>query len=139
APGNIAITASHSHSAPVNFFDNDFYNKHMSSGKGLELDFLHFAAERISAGIQQAFDTRRAAKIATGKKDIYGYNRNRSLAAYLANENVTLAEANPEAEFQAVDPALHKVRTDVLDEDGAFNTPAASYSCSIHRTSLTSR
>jgi len=138
APGNIAITASHSHSAPVNFFDNDFYNKHMSSGKGLELDFLHFAAERISAGIQQAFATRRPAKIATGKKDIYGYNRNRSLAAYLANENVTLAEANPEAKFQAVDPALHMVRIDVQDEDGAFKPLAAFSSFSIHATALTS-
>ena len=28
-PGDIAITASHSHSAPANIFENDFYNKHM--------------------------------------------------------------------------------------------------------------
>lgn len=137
APGNIAITASHSHSAPANFFDNDFYNKHMSSGKWLEADFLAFAAERISAGIKQAHQERRPAKIATGKQDLYGYQRNRSLTAYLANEGVAVTATTPDAHFKAVDPALHMVRIDVQDDDGAFKPLAALSSFSIHATALT--
>ena len=79
-PGDIAITASHSHSAPANFFENDFYNKHMTSGQWLEVNFLEFTAQRIAEGILEAYGSRRAAKVATGRKDIYGYNRNRSLS-----------------------------------------------------------
>ena len=45
-PGDIAITASHSHSAPANIFDNDFYNKHMSSGEWLETSHLEFLTGR---------------------------------------------------------------------------------------------
>src|SRR5699024_6288063 len=136
APGNIAITASHSHSAPVNFFDNDFYNKHMSSGKWLEEKFLAFTVERISAGIKQAYRERRPAKIATGKQDIYGFQRNRSLTAYLANEGVEL-ERTDDAHFTAVDPSLHMVRIDVQDDNCTFKPLAAFSSFSIHATALT--
>ena len=86
---DIVITASHSHSAPVNHFENDFYNKHMSSGQGLEEEFLNFASQRIADGILKAYEDRRPALVATGRKDIYGYNRNRALDAYILNENIS--------------------------------------------------
>ena len=136
-PGDIAITASHSHSAPVNFFDNDFYNKHMSSGQWLEPDFLEFAASRISAGIIQAYESRRPAKIATGKKDIYGYNRNRSLDSYVLNNDVHGVDPeNPQAKFEAVNPSLYMVRVDVRDDDGKYKPLGAFSSFSVHATAL---
>ncbi|QQD23426.1 alkaline ceramidase [Venatoribacter cucullus] len=137
-PADIAITASHSHSAPVNFFDNDFYNKHMSSGQWLEPEFLEFATARISAGIIDAFNSRRPAKIATGKKDIYGYNRNRSLDSWALNHNVGEVDLDDsQQKFRAVNPSLYMVRVDVKDDDGAFKPLAAFSSFSVHATALT--
>ena len=137
-PADIAITASHSHSAPVNFFENDFYNKHMSSGQWLEPEFLEFATARISAGIIEAYQNRRPAKIATGKKDIYGYNRNRSLDSYALNHNVRdIDPHDPREKMMAVNPSLYMVRVDVQDNDGQFKPLAAFSSFSVHATALT--
>ena len=137
-PGDIAITASHSHSAPANFFENDFYNKHMTSGQWLEVSFLEFAAQRITRGILEAYENRRPARIATGRKDIYGYNRNRSLDSYVLNENVRdIRLDDPEAVFKAVNPALYMVRIDVQDNSGHYKPLAAFSSFSVHATALT--
>jgi neutral ceramidase len=136
-PGDIAITASHSHSAPANFFANDFYNKHMSSGSGLEPCFLAFAVQRIAMGILEAYESRRPARVATGRKDIYGYNRNRSLDSYVLNENIDMDLDDPKAVFQAVNPALHMVRVDVQDDLGHYKPLAAFSSFSVHATALT--
>ncbi len=137
-PGDIAITASHSHSAPANFFENDFYNKHATSGEWLEADFLEFVTGRIAEGIMEAYGSRRAAKVATGRKDIYGYNRNRSLSSYVLNENVKdIRPDDPEAVFKAVNPALYMVRVDVRDDEGRYKPLAAYSSFSAHATALT--
>ncbi len=137
-PADIAITATHSHSAPDNFFDNDFYNKHMSSGSGLEPQFLEFVVQRVAEGILEAYENRRPARVATGRKDIYGYNRNRSLSAYVLNENVKDMDwDDPEAVFRAVNPALHMVRVDVRDDQGHYKPLAAFSSFSVHATAIT--
>jgi neutral ceramidase len=137
-PGDIAITATHSHSAPVNFFDNDFYNKHTSSGAGLEPRFLEFVLQRVAEGIVAAYESRRPARVATGRKDIYGYNRNRSLSAYILNENVKDMNWNdPEAVFRAVNPAFYMVRVDVRDDQGQYKPLAAFSSFSVHATAIT--
>ena len=139
---DIVITASHSHSAAVNHFNNDFYNKHMSAESGLDLTYLNFLSKQISAGIITAYQQRRAAKIATGKKDIYGYNRNRSLAAYLknsdlSNEQKSLTTADPNAVFSAVNPSLYMLRIDVLDEEVNQYKPLAAFSSfSVHATAI---
>jgi neutral ceramidase len=136
-PGDITITGSHSHSAPANFFENDFYNKHMTSGQWLEVNFLEFVTQRIGQGILEAYESRRAAKIATGRKDIYGYNRNRSLDSYVLNENIDIQMDDPEAVFKAVNPALYMVRVDVKDDNGHYKPLAAYSSFSAHATALT--
>lgn len=136
-PKDIVITASHSHSAPVNFYDNDFYNKHMSSGQWLEQDFLAFVTERISDGIVRAQRQQRPARIATGKRDIYGFNRNRSLDSYVLNENAgDIDLEDPQAKFRAVNPSLYMVRVDVADDQGRFMPLAAFSSFSVHATAL---
>lgn len=134
---DIVITASHSHSAPVNHFENDFYNKHMSSGQGLEEDFLNFASQRIADGILKAYEDRRPALVATGRKDIYGYNRNRALDAYILNENISeFSLEDPEAKFKAINPAMFMIRIDVQDDQGNYKPLAAFSSFSVHATAL---
>jgi len=137
-PGDIAITASHSHSAPANFFENDFYNKHMSSGKGLDEEFLAFTVQQISTGIVKAYQQQRPAKVATGKKDIYGFNRNRSLAAYKRNTNINPDDfLDEDAIFKAVNPTLYMIRIDVKSDNGKFLPLAAFSSFSVHATAIT--
>lgn len=134
---DIVITASHSHSAPVNHFENDFYNKHMSSGQGLEEEFLNFASQRIADGILKAYEDRRPALIATGRKDIYGYNRNRALDAYILNENISeFSLEDPEAKFKAINPAMFMIRIDAQDDQGNYKPLAAFSSFSVHATAL---
>ena len=138
-PGDIAITASHSHSAPANFFENDFYNKHMTNGKWLEVSFLEFSTKRIAQGILKAYENRREARIATGRKDIYGYNRNRAISSYVLNENAgEIRPDDPDAVFKAVNPALYMVRIDVKDDSGNYKPLGAFSSFSAHATALTS-
>ena len=137
-PGDIAIMASHSHSAPANIFDNDFYNKHMTSGEWLETQFLEFLTGQIAHGILKAHGDRRPAKVATGCQDIYGYNRNRSLGAYVLNANVgEIDPKDPQAVFKAVNPALCMVRIDVADDRGRYLPTAAFSIFSVHATALT--
>jgi len=137
-PGDIAITASHSHSAPANIFNNDFYNKHMSSGKGLEEEFLKFSVKQISNGIIEAYNKRRPAKIATGSKNIYGYNRNRSISAYALNSNIDPININDlNSVFKAVNPTLTMIRIDVKDESNQYFPLAAFSSFSVHATAIT--
>jgi neutral ceramidase len=134
---DIVITASHSHSAPVNHFENDFYNKHMSSGQGLEEEFLNFASSRIANGILQAYENRRPALVATGRKDIYGYNRNRALDAYILNDNISeFSSDNSEDKFKAVNPAMYMIRVDAQDDQGNYKPLAAFSSFSVHATAL---
>ena len=134
---DIVITASHSHSAPVNHFENDFYNKHMSNGQGLEEEFLNFASQRIADGIVKAYESRRPALIATGRKDIYGYSRNRALDAYILNDNISeFSLDDPEAKFKAINPAMFMIRIDAQDDQGSYKPLAAFSSFSVHATAL---
>lgn len=136
-PGDIAIMASHTHSGPANFFDNDFYNKHMSSGKWLDIDFLAFATQRIAEGILEASRNSRCAMLATGRRDIRGYNRNRSVEAYARNESAAdMDPDDPDAVFEAVNPSLYMVRVDARDDHGDFRPLAAFSSFSVHACAL---
>ncbi len=137
AAKDIVITGTHSHSSVASHFDNDFYNKHFSNEAGLDPEYLAFITERLAMGIKQAVQQRRPARVATGRKDIYGYNRNRMLAAYKLNpgkESIDLD--NPETKFQEVNPSLYMVRIDLLDDQGHYKPAGAFSSFSIHGTTL---
>lgn len=137
-PADIAMTASHSHSAPVNYFDNDFYNKHTSSGKWLEEQFLDLVVNQISAGIFDAYENRRPAKIATGSKEVFGITRNRALKAYIRNQNINGIDVDdPEAKMNAINPNLYMLRVDVKDNAGEYKPLAAFSGFSLHNTTLT--
>lgn len=136
-PEDITITGTHSHSAPANMFHNDFYNKHASSEQWLEQEYLAFVSEQISQGIIKAYETRRPAKIATGTKDIYGFNRNRSLEAYALNKNRKVDLDDEKAIFKHVNPTFYMLRVDVADDKGQYKPLAAFSGFSVHATSIT--
>ena len=136
-PENIAFTASHSHSSPVNFFDNDFYNKHTSSGQGLEDQYLQLIVQQISDGIIYAYEHRRPAKIATGEAEVFGLTRNRAMNPYARNKTVgDIDLKDPEAKFKAINPTLSMLRVDVKDADGKYKPLAAFSGFSMHNTTM---
>lgn len=136
-PSNITVTGTHSHSTPVNFFDNDFYNKHFSATAGLEREYLETTAKRLSEAVHTAYQSRREAKFATGKLSVYGINRNRALAAYARNHNVGKIDLkDPQAVFKNVNPDLNMLRIDAKADSGEFLPLAALASFSVHATTL---
>ena len=132
-PADIAVMGTHTHSSPANFHHNNFYNKHASSGAGLEQRFLDFVSTRIAQGVEEAWANRRPAKVAVGRKDIYGINRNRSLSSYQMNPG----QRQQKDIFQAVNPALYMIRVDALDDDSTWKPLGAFSSFSIHGTAMT--
>lgn len=133
----LAIMATHTHSSPGNIFASDFYNKHASNGKWLETRYFHFLSEQIAQGIISAYNTQRPARIATGKRDIYGYNRNRAIDSWLRNPDLHgLNPEDPELIYKAVNPSLFMVRIDARDKQGRYRPMGAFSSFSIHATTL---
>lgn len=136
-PSDIVITATHSHSGLANHMDNDFFNKHASPGQGFEEKYVEFLSARIADGILKAYQDRRPAMVAAGSKDIYGYNRNRSIDAYVRNPHAQgIDPEDPKSVFEAVNPALEMIRVDVQDDDGQFKPLAAFSSFSVHATTI---
>ena len=133
----LAILATHTHSSPGNIFASNFYNKHASNGKGLELTYFDFLSTQIADAIIGAYEQQRPAKIATGKKDIFGYNRNRAIRSYLRNPGMeNLDRKDPKLVTEAVNPSLYMLRVDGLDKDGNYKPMGAFSTFSIHATTL---
>jgi neutral ceramidase len=133
--GGIMMSGTHTHSGPGNLLGNNFYVMHAGNAGGLDLKFLDFVTGQIARAIIDAYNDRRPAKIATGGTEVYGFTRNRSITAYRANKNADPEKAKDIR--RAVNPAMHMVRVDCLDEKtGAYRPAAALTSFSIHGTSV---
>ena len=136
--GGIMMSATHTHSGPGNLSGSNFYLMNTANSGGLDLKFFDFVTGQIADAIIEAYDNRRPAKIATGSAEVYGFTRNRSISAYRANKN-----ADPEKAkdiHKAVNPRMHMVRVDCLDEkSGAYMPAGALTSFSIHGTTVPSQ
>jgi len=131
---NLLITATHTHSAPGNYFDSNFYNDHASNVPGFHPEYFEFLAQKIARAVIRAYQEKRPAKIASGKTQIWNLTRNRSLQAYLANQNIAY-EKQP-GSYEAVNPDLYLIRIDAMDDDGQYRPLAAVSSFSIHGTAV---
>lgn len=136
--GGIMMSGTHTHSGPGNLFGSNFYVMHASNKGGLDKKFFDFVSGQIARAIVDAYNNRRPAKIATGSAEVYGFTRNRSIAAYQANKNADPEKAKDKR--KAVNPEMHMVRIDCLDEkSGAYKPVGALTSFSIHGTSVPSK
>ncbi len=135
--GGIMLSGTHTHSGPGNLFGSNFYVKHASNEGGVDRRFFDFVCDRIARAIVDAYNDRRPARIATGSAEVYGFTRNRSIAAYQANRNADPGKAKDIR--KAVNPEMFMVRVDCLDESsGAYKPAGALTSFSIHGTSVPS-
>lgn len=130
----LLIAGTHTHSAPGNYFENNFYNDNASNASGFDPEYFDYLSRQISGAIIRAFKEKKPARIATGKTQIREMTRNRSIESYRANKNVS--RENPPDIYEAVNPDLYLIRVDVLDQDDQYRPLAALSSFSIHGTAV---
>ena len=130
----LCLAGTHTHSGPGNYFGSVFYNRFGSNLAGFNPKFFDFLAQRVANAVVLAYESRRPARIATGKLAVWGFTRNRSMEAYLANQN--LPKLASQDVHRAVNPWLWMVRVDGLSQGGAYEPLAALSSFSIHGTAV---
>jgi neutral ceramidase len=134
----IMLSATHTHSGPGHLSGSNFYLMNSANAGGLDMKFFDFVTGQIAAAIIDAYNSRRPARVATGSTELYGFTRNRSIAAYRANRNIDIGKVGDIRE--AVNPGMHMVRVDCLDaESGAYVPAGALTSFSIHGTTVPSQ
>lgn len=126
----IMMAGTHTHSGPGNYFESNFYNRFASNASGFDEEYFNFLCNQIATAIIQAYATRKPAIIVYGTKSLYGFTRNRSFVAYSANVN-----ASADNPLKAVNPTMHMLRVDILDE-GKPKPLAALSVFSIHGTTV---
>ncbi|MGN6609392.1 MAG: neutral/alkaline non-lysosomal ceramidase N-terminal domain-containing protein [Jatrophihabitans sp.] len=120
-PG-LFLGATHTHAGPGQFSGSEFYNHWASNRPGFDPAWTDFLVDRISGAVIEAVRTRRPARLAFGTTDVWGFTRNRSLPAFVRNDNVADKRTEAQRKYTAVNPALHLVRVDEAEGGplGAF-------------------
>lgn len=134
--GGVFIGATHTHAGPGQFLGTDFYNRFASNRSGFDPAFTQFLVEAISDAVLRAVATRRPARLAVGRREVWGLTRNRSHGPHVCNETVADKRTQPQRKFVAVNPALELIRVDTIDDDGSTTPLAATVVFSIHGTGI---
>ncbi|MFI5958329.1 neutral/alkaline non-lysosomal ceramidase N-terminal domain-containing protein [Cryptosporangium sp. NPDC051539] len=108
------VGATHTHGAPGQFLGTDLYNGFASNRPGFDPVWTRFLIQQLSAGVRQAVETRRPARLALGETEVWGLTRNRSLPAHVRNP-VPDRRTAPQRAYAAVDPRLRLLRVDGTD------------------------
>lgn len=128
----VCLTCTHTHAGPGQLSESDFYNDHISNKPGFDPALFDFIAGQIAAAALAAFEDRRPAKIASGRIEIWGATRNRSLAAYQKNQHLL----GDQTIYEAINPYLYMLRIDQQLESGEYKPRGAFSTFSIHGTSV---
>src|SRR4051812_3895993 len=127
----IFLAATHTHAGPGQYSGSAFYNDWASNRPGFDPAYTAFLVSRLSEAVHQAVGSRRPARAAIGTSEVWGLTRNRSLGAFVRNDDVTDRRTEDQRKYAAIDPRLHLLRLD--DADG----PLAAFSWfSIHGTGI---
>lgn len=135
----VYIGATHTHGGPGQFLGTDFYNRFASNKPGFDASWAQMLAGRIAAGVVQAAEQRRPAVLAWGDTEVWGLTRNRSLASYVRNRDVTDRRAERQRTYVSVNPHLHLLRVDARADDGGLEPLAAMAVFSVHGTGVPMR
>lgn len=133
---NLALVATHTHSGPSQYLDNDFYNTFAANRPGFDPKVLDFLANRMADAVVDACDKRRSARIGIGQTTVWGLTRNRSLAAWTRNFNVADKRVSEDRALEAINPVMTLVRIDLRADDGRWLPAGAFTTFSIHGTGI---
>lgn len=134
----LMIGATHTHAGPGQFVGTDFYNRFASNRAGFDPEWTAFLVDQVADAVERAVAERRPARMAIGTTDVWGVTRNRSLPPHARNPEVD-PRTDVQRRYAEVEPRLHLVRVDSVDEAGAPTPLAASVVFSIHGTGVSSR
>jgi len=126
----LVIYGSHTHTGPGNYFASHFYNSNASNRSGFDYQLFRFLSIQIADAIIKAYKNKRPAKLATGVTTVHKATRNRSLPAYLNNQNIKNKD-NMNI-YTAVNPTLYMIRVDLLSKEGKYYPCGAISFFSIH-------
>lgn len=130
----IFLAATHTHAGPGQYSGSAFYNDWASNRPGFDPGYAAFLVTQIAAAVREAVTTRRPARAAIGSTQVWGLTRNRSLGAFVRNEDVEDRRRTTHRAYAAIDPRFHLLRVD--DDAG----PMGSFGWfSIHGTGISSQ
>jgi neutral ceramidase len=130
------VGATHTHAGPGQFQGSPFYSRFASNRPGFDPAWAQFLVDRISGAVLEAVASRRPARAAMGRIEVWGLTRNRSLDPHLRNGTVPDEPEGAHRKFGAVNPWLHVLRVDAAAAGGAYEPLAALATFSIHGTGI---
>jgi neutral ceramidase len=126
---------THTHSGPGQFLASDFYNAFGSNKPGFDPAVFGFLARQIADALIEAYRTRQPARIAVGQTELYGAAKNRSMGAYIRNDNVNDKSSGELNALKAVNPLMTMVRIDV-PTDAGYKPLGVFSSFAVHGTGI---
>jgi neutral ceramidase len=127
----IFLAATHTHAGPGQYSGSAFYNDWASNRPGFDPGYASFLLRQLERAVREAVGSRRPATAAIGTTEVWGLTRNRSLGAFVRNEDLLDRRTETQRQYAAIDPRLHLLRVD--DEAG----PLAAFSWfSVHGTGI---
>jgi neutral ceramidase len=136
---NLLLSATHTHSAPGHFYEATEYNRSTSSISGYDERVTSFLVAQVAAAVEQAAGRFRPARLAWGRRAVWGLTRNRSYEAFRRNTPRWELEPPPpglDPVYAAVNPIWTMLRVDLaVDAAGDVYRPAGAFSVfAIHGT-----
>lgn len=88
--GRLFLAGTHNHSGPGNIYANTYYDmfaqtEPLLKEQGLDAVMVDYLVERLGLGVREACARLRPARVGHGVARLWGYSRNRSLAALREN------------------------------------------------------
>jgi neutral ceramidase len=130
------LGATHTHAAPGQYHGCDFYNRWASNRPGFDPAYTQYLVDRLSSAVREAHATRRPARTASGRTEVWGVTRNRSLSAHVRNGTVLDKRLEAQRKYRAVNPWLRVLRVDAQAPDGGYAPLAGLAIYSIHGTGI---
>jgi neutral ceramidase len=130
------VGATHTHAGPGQFQGSTFYSRFASNRPGFDPAWTQFLVDRISGAVVEAVETRRPARAAVGRTEVWGLTRNRSLPPHVQNATVDDRSVAAHRKFAAINPWLHVLRVDSAANDGSDGPLGALATFSIHGTGV---
>ncbi len=132
----LMIGATHTHAGPGQFLGTDFYNRFASNRGGFDPAYTDFLVRQIAGAVIEAVESRSPARLATGRTEVWGLTRNRSLEPHVDNDSVADKRTEPQRKYVSVNPWLHLLRVDRELPDGGTEPLAATVIFSVHGTGI---
>lgn len=134
----LIFSATHTHSAPGNFYETRQYNRAGSVLAGFDSAGTEFLVSRIAEAAMSAARSLRPARLSWSVTPVWGLTRNRSMDAYARNRPAPVPSFTPpgglDPAHQSIDPAWTMIRIDTLTGAGSPRPAAALSIFAIHGT-----